>query len=165
MKRFIIWQTILFFCLASAWAAAPKFKQIRVIVDGELSDIASGDFNNDGIVDSTEQNPSYIYSVDGTNTVKLTVFGHNGNDIEIKSSYITGTKQWVYDPDWWQKERFVWYFGQRLHSSSQQHYYDAMTQTGVGAVSWMDLRFVPDWEKTLGYIIIDSVPTTGIPLL
>jgi PKD repeat protein len=49
----------------------------------------SWDFNNDGIGDSTSQNPSYIYTAAGTYTVKLTVTNTAGSDDEIKTSYIT----------------------------------------------------------------------------
>ena len=37
------------------------------------------DFNNDGIVDSIAQNPTYIYTVPGTYTVKLTVTNTAGS--------------------------------------------------------------------------------------
>ena len=46
------------------------------------------DFNNDGIVDSYEQNPSYAYSTAGTYTVKLTATNSGGTDDEVKSGYI-----------------------------------------------------------------------------
>ncbi len=47
------------------------------------------DFNNDEIVDSTDQNPSFIYDTAGTYTVKLTVTNDGGSDDEIKTNYIT----------------------------------------------------------------------------
>ncbi|AKB30298.1 Chitin binding protein [Methanosarcina siciliae T4/M] len=47
------------------------------------------DFNNDGTVDSTEQNPSYTYTSAGTYTVNLTVANANGTDSEVKIDYIT----------------------------------------------------------------------------
>jgi PKD repeat protein len=47
------------------------------------------DFDNDGSVDSTDQNPSYTYSgFTGKKTVKLTVTGPGGSDSEIKTDYI-----------------------------------------------------------------------------
>nr|WP_269851946.1 PKD domain-containing protein [Methanosarcina horonobensis] len=49
------------------------------------------DFNNDGIVDSTEQNPSHTYATVGNYTVNLTVTGANGSDSEVKTDYITVT--------------------------------------------------------------------------
>ena len=46
------------------------------------------DFNNDGVTDSTEQNPSHTYTTAGTYTVKLTVTNAAGSDDEIKTDYI-----------------------------------------------------------------------------
>jgi len=61
----------------------------------EFTDISTGsptnwqwDFNNDGIVDSTEQTPVYTYSTVGNYTVNLTVSNSNGNDSEVKTDYI-----------------------------------------------------------------------------
>jgi PKD repeat protein len=51
----------------------------------------SWDFNNDGIIDSTEQNPSYTYGTAGTYTVNLTVTGSGGSDSEVKTGYIKVT--------------------------------------------------------------------------
>jgi len=47
------------------------------------------DFDNDGTVDSTEQNPSYTYASAGTYSVNLTVTNSVGNDSEVKTNYIT----------------------------------------------------------------------------
>ena len=49
------------------------------------------DFNNDGIVDSTQQNPTYTYNNPGIYTVKLTVSGPYDSDSEIKTDFITIT--------------------------------------------------------------------------
>lgn len=49
------------------------------------------DFNNDGTVDSTAQNPTQTYSAAGTYTVKLTVTNAAGSDDEIKVNLITVT--------------------------------------------------------------------------
>lgn len=46
------------------------------------------DFDNDGNVDSTAQNPSYQYTTAGYKTVKLTVTGPLGSDDEVKTDYI-----------------------------------------------------------------------------
>jgi|GEM_PF-275169 len=46
------------------------------------------DFDNDGTVDSTEQNPVYTYAAAGTYTVNLTVTGPEGSDSEVKTGYI-----------------------------------------------------------------------------
>ncbi len=46
------------------------------------------DFNNDGVVDSTDQNPTYEYSNAGTYSVKLTVTNAAGSDEDVKNDYI-----------------------------------------------------------------------------
>jgi outer membrane protein assembly factor BamB/nitrous oxidase accessory protein NosD len=46
------------------------------------------DFDNDGFIDSTEQNPTHIYLSAGEYTVSLTVTGEIGTDTEVKKSYI-----------------------------------------------------------------------------
>jgi len=46
------------------------------------------DFDNDGSVDSTEQNPSNTYSTPGIYEVRLTVIGPTGTDSEQKADYI-----------------------------------------------------------------------------
>ncbi len=50
------------------------------------------DFENDGVVDSTEQNPAHIYETASTYTVNLTVANAGGSDSEIKTNYITVTE-------------------------------------------------------------------------
>ena len=47
------------------------------------------DFNNDGIVDSTAQNPIYTYSTAGTYTVKLTVTNSAGSNSLTSTNCIT----------------------------------------------------------------------------
>jgi PKD repeat protein len=47
------------------------------------------DFDNDGTVDSTAQNPSTIYSVVGTYSVKLTVSNADGTDTLTKTNAVT----------------------------------------------------------------------------
>jgi len=46
------------------------------------------DFDNDGITDSTDQNPTYTYNDPGWYTVKLTVTGPAGSDTLVKEKYI-----------------------------------------------------------------------------
>ncbi len=46
------------------------------------------DFNNDGVVDSTEQAPIYTYATVGNYTVNLTVANTGGSDSEVKTEYI-----------------------------------------------------------------------------
>jgi PKD repeat protein len=47
------------------------------------------DFNNDGIADSTIQNPIYNYATAGTYSVRLTVTGSGGTNSILKTNYIT----------------------------------------------------------------------------
>jgi PKD repeat protein len=47
------------------------------------------DFDNNGSIDSYDQNPVYLYLSTGTYTVKLTVTNDYGSDDEIKTNYIT----------------------------------------------------------------------------
>ena len=47
------------------------------------------DFDNNGVTDSTLQNPAYTYSTAGTYTVRLTVTGPGGSDEEIKTNHVT----------------------------------------------------------------------------
>jgi PKD repeat protein len=46
------------------------------------------DFDNDGTVDATEQNPAWTYDAPGTYTVSLTVTNTYGTDTETKVDYI-----------------------------------------------------------------------------
>ena len=50
------------------------------------------DFNGDGVIDSTSQDPKYTYEGTGNYTVSLTVRGPNGNDTEVKKDYIQVTR-------------------------------------------------------------------------
>src|SRR5207247_4297416 len=49
------------------------------------------DFQNDGSVDSTQQNPQFTYSTPGSYTVSLTVSNTAGSTTTTKVSYITVT--------------------------------------------------------------------------
>jgi len=46
------------------------------------------DFNNDGVIDSMLQNPSFIYTSPGKFTVKLTVTNAAGSSTSTKKNYI-----------------------------------------------------------------------------
>lgn len=61
----------------------------------QFTDLSTGsptawawDFNGDAIADSTEQNPSYTYNIDGTYTVTLQVSNDAGTDLETKTDHI-----------------------------------------------------------------------------
>ena len=75
------------------FAATPTTGQVPVEVqftDYSSSDIGGWrwDFNSDGVVDSTLQNPQYTYIEAGTYTVSLTVSNSHGSDYETKIQYV-----------------------------------------------------------------------------
>ena len=49
----------------------------------------SWDFNNDGIIDSTQKNPTYTCAAAGKEAVKLVVTNAAGPDMEVKSDFMT----------------------------------------------------------------------------
>ena len=51
------------------------------------------DFQNDGTVDSTQQNPSFVYPTPGTYSVHLTVSNGSGSDSTTRSGYVNVTAQ------------------------------------------------------------------------
>lgn len=64
----------------------------------QFTDLSTGspigwqwDFENDGIIESSERNPPHIYLNPGTYTVYLRVTNAIGSDTEIKTGYITVT--------------------------------------------------------------------------
>jgi len=56
------------------------------------------DFEDDGVVDSIEQNPVHIYAAAGTYTVNLTVTNDAGSDSAVKTGYIVVTEPYVPQP-------------------------------------------------------------------
>jgi PKD repeat protein len=80
--------------LTAQFSATPTTGQPPLTV--QFTDQSTGapltyawDFNNDGALDSIDQNPSFNYEVAGTYTVKLTVTNAKGSDSEIKNQYIS----------------------------------------------------------------------------
>ncbi|WFN34534.1 right-handed parallel beta-helix repeat-containing protein [Methanogenium sp. S4BF] len=62
----------------------------------QFTDLSTGtptswawDFENDGVIDSTEQNPTHIYTAAGIYTVNLTAMNVAGSDSDVKTDYIT----------------------------------------------------------------------------
>ncbi len=80
---------------AAAFSAAPTTGTAPLTVNFTDASTGTGpltyawDFDNDGTADSTDQNPSYEYTVEGVYTVKLTVTNIAGSDDEVKTDYIT----------------------------------------------------------------------------
>ncbi len=96
------------------------------------------DFNNDGTVDSTIQNPEYIYNIAGIYTINLTVTGVAGSDSEIKPNYINVTHNSVVN-----KTTHIGVF----RSSSRQFIFNTspVTRTTFGLST--DVPFTGDWNN------------------
>lgn len=78
---------------AANFSAVPTSGIVPLTV--EFTDQSTGtfdtwqwDFNNDTVIDSTEQDPTYIYDAAGIYTVSLTVSGSEGSDTRTKTDYI-----------------------------------------------------------------------------
>ncbi len=69
--------------------AAPFTVQFTDASTGTGSITYAWDFQDDGTVDSTEQNPTFTYSAAGNYTVNLTVTNAGGSDSEVRAGYIT----------------------------------------------------------------------------
>jgi PKD repeat protein len=74
----------------TTYGEAPLTVEFTGLSTGAIDDY-TWDFNNDGVIDSTEQNPTYTYALPGTYTATLTVTGPGGSDDETKTDYITVT--------------------------------------------------------------------------
>lgn len=64
-----------------------KFENLSVF-DPQLETNFSWDFDGDGIEDSNEMNPSFIYGTEGFYNVSLTVSNDDHSDIKVRESYI-----------------------------------------------------------------------------
>jgi len=58
---------------------------------GEAITAWSWDFENDGVVDSSEQNPEHVYTIPGVYNISLTVTNAGGSDMMAREQYITVT--------------------------------------------------------------------------
>lgn len=79
--------------LTTDFTATPTFGTAPLTV--QFTDTSTGsitawqwDFNNDGIVDSTLQNPTFTYTAPGNYSVKLSVTGTGGTGSTVKRNYI-----------------------------------------------------------------------------
>jgi parallel beta-helix repeat protein len=73
------------------WGGAPlnvQFADESTSPDNNI-DTWEWDFENDGTIDSTDQNPSHTYTEQGTYTVSLTVTSSQWNDTKTKTDFIT----------------------------------------------------------------------------
>ena len=80
----------------AAFSATPTSGAAPLSV--QFTDASSGDpntwqwdFQNDGTIDSTQQNPTFAYTSTGSYSVKLMVSNASGDDSLVKSGYITVT--------------------------------------------------------------------------
>lgn len=92
------WYTSYLFKIKSAFSASPtegfrpltvNFSDNSITANGRYIASWSWDFNNDGIIDSTLQNPTFTYYGVGKYAVSLTVIDSIGNtDTMIKADYV-----------------------------------------------------------------------------
>ncbi|OGU33117.1 MAG: hypothetical protein A2057_02380 [Ignavibacteria bacterium GWA2_35_9] len=66
-----------------------QFTDITIVDQNNPITGREWDFDNDGTIDATEQNPQWIYNSIGTYTVKLTVQNAVSSDTKTKTEYIT----------------------------------------------------------------------------
>lgn len=101
----------------AAFSASPLTGTASTIITFTDSSTGEGmsyawDFENDGDIDSTEQNPTRAYTSAGTYTVNLTVSNVGGSDSEVKTDYIiidanpgTDPLSWIY----WLIQSWKWW--------------------------------------------------------
>ncbi|MEA1865910.1 MAG: PKD domain-containing protein [Euryarchaeota archaeon] len=84
------------------------FKDASASYDG--IDSREWDFDDDGTVDSTARNPTYVYAEYGTYTITLKVYEADGDsDTETKTDYIIVTKPDLNITDIWNEEGRICY--------------------------------------------------------
>lgn len=81
-------------CVEIDFIASSTSGNVPTTISFNTSNLAtrySWDFENDGIIDSTKQNPVHTYGKAGNYTVNLTVQNEYGNLSTVKTDYITVT--------------------------------------------------------------------------
>jgi PKD repeat protein len=63
-----------------------QFKDTSI---GENITARAWDFNSDGIVDSTDKNPSCVYNLPGSYTITLTVTNAYGTNTVVRKGFVT----------------------------------------------------------------------------
>jgi PKD repeat protein len=104
------------------------------------------DFDNNGVTDSTEQSPSYLYAAAGTYTVNLTVKNAAGSDSEVKAGYITVSApvdEWTINLTGARNEQLTRVSFESLASGNRLTYTDA-SGTWSGIALWRLLARVDD---------------------
>ncbi|WP_394698775.1 PKD domain-containing protein [uncultured Methanoregula sp.] len=79
------------FALNKTSGFAPLPVQFRDISDGTNITRRAWDFNGDGIVDSTEQDPSCVYNLPGAYSITFTVTNAQGSDTIVRKKFVTVT--------------------------------------------------------------------------
>ena len=105
------------------------------------------DFNNDGITDSTQQNPTYTYNSAGTYTVKLNATNAVGSSTEIKTDYIN-----------------VSYPPLNIQTDTDSYVYSASGDGNFGTATMLYVRQTTSGGLYRSYIIFDlsSIPDGAI---
>ena len=68
-------------------AYAPELVQFTDLSQGNVT-FWAWDFDSDGVIDSTAQNPAHVYPAPGNFTVTLTTTGAGGNNTLVRAAYI-----------------------------------------------------------------------------
>nr|WP_319377587.1 PKD domain-containing protein [uncultured Methanoregula sp.] len=79
------------FALNRTSGFAPLPIQFKDVSEGTNITGWSWDFNNDGIIDSTEKNPSCVYNLPGTYGVTFTATNAYGSDTVVRKGFVTVT--------------------------------------------------------------------------
>ena len=110
------------------------------------------DFDNDGTVDSTEQNPVHIYKEAGTYSANLTVTNTVGSNFEVKTDYITvkgiGTGGLADTP--WPK------YQRDLNNTGQSPFKGPQTNTNIWSYTTGSIEYASPVIGTDGTIYIGS---------
>jgi PKD repeat protein len=97
------------FYSSSSSGTAPATVQFTDISDNGS---CAWDFENDGTIDSTKQNPTHTYGTAGTYSVNLTVYNEYGNFSTVKTDYITVSSPSAIDTlsklYWWLRGYISW---------------------------------------------------------
>ncbi|AKB51198.1 cell surface protein [Methanosarcina barkeri str. Wiesmoor] len=112
----------------------------------------SWDFDNDGTVDSTEQNPSYTYTSAGKYTVNLTITNATGSDSKVKTNYVTveGTGTGGLADTAWPK------FHRDLNNTGQSPYNGPQTNTTIWNYTTGSINYASPVIGSDGTIYIGS---------